>query len=1189
MIKLKTFTAACAMLGTMFADAAETSKPLPDAKLSIGDLRVEHRASPVGIDTRNPRFSWQMHGSANGLRQTAYQIQVARSADNLEGAGKALAWDSGWVTSDQSHLVAYAGEGLQSSTPYYWRMRVRDEKGNVSSWSKTARWVTGMMDADRELGLTWIGFDQRFSGMPQGADWFDLGQAKWICHPGIEAGSQKTVNFYRKSFTLPEDAVRVVMGMEANFAAQFFLNGVELFQGGRFDRVPSYLDITPWVRRGLNQVAFRVNQCDLREHSGLIASFRIERKNGEIVRLFTDETWESTAKAINLWRMAGQADDGWGAVKVLGKPGDPNTTGRGKSRDPKDAGNPKLFSPLFDDKVFLPPPVCLRKEIDLAKPVRFAVFHGSAQGLYDLHVNGRQMTPSGFQPGWTQFDRRMSYVSTDVTDALKPGRNAIGAVLADGWYRGNLLWQGREGFGTRLRFLGQLDVEYTDGSRATFRTDPSWKAAFGPTLQSDIMQGEVYDARREQDGWDKPGFDDRSWIPVDSTVRGCEYNPALVADVLASVKELVSKGKPVVTVIGLNKGVDPAPKIAKTFRITYRHNGRDVTEKLGEGKVWKAPEGVKANDISKAILGSLKGTFDYIQRAHLTEPVRPEAEIVPTAITEPKPGIYVFDFGQNFAGWARLKVSGKPGQQIYMRFAEDLNPDGTIYTDNLRGINPADLYICRGKGQETWQPRFTYHGFRYVQILGLTEKPGKAALTGIVAHSGGPITSTFASASPMLDRLYKNVTWSQRSNYFEVMTDCPQRDERFGWTGDAHFFLPSSAYNQNGASFFRKWFQDCLDSQGANGNTGCGCPNASPIYGSGGTGATLDWTAAIVINPWIIWQHYGDAQPIIENYDALRKYMSLWQNYVDDVDANRDKKKGGLAGSFVGDWCSLQKGVSGPLLGRAFAYDMSVKMADFARLSGHGDDVRTFTDLANRLRATVISKHIAPDGTVSGNTQTGYAQVVRYHLFEPAQEQLLREKFHARMAADAFGVQTGFNGTGKLLPALCAIGLEKDAGSTILNEQFPGWGKMVKLGATTIWEHWDGKSADGTWQNPSMNSFNHYTFGGCGEWMMGWLVGLRAETPGFKTVRVEPTIIPNLTWVSGSIVSPYGTVSNRWERQNGRITMRLAIPPNSNARVILPSSAKDATLQGKALGTAPVNGHPEATVGSGTHEFMWRE
>jgi alpha-L-rhamnosidase len=1042
---------------------------------------VESRVSPVGLDSAKPRFSWRLQGSATGLRQTAYQIEVSRPGNK----GNDIVWDSGWVESDQSHLVPYAGTALVSSTPYSWRVRVKNEAGTISPWSEMHRWVTGLLDASTELKADWIGYDATHPDAPVGNEWFDIAKASWIAHPAIQKGKDSIAN-YRTTLELPVNLKRVMIGMEGNFSAQVFVNGIELLQGGRLTAVASYLDITPWVREGANQIAVRLNQAEPRDHSGLIASIRIEKADGSVSHAFTGETWEATLKPVDLWKPT-ESKEGWVPVKILGKPGD---------IDPAEKEDAKLTMPTFGNKLFSPPAIYLRKEINLTKPLRFAVFHGTAQGLYDLHANGKRLTPTGMQPGWTQFDAHLSYVSTDVTAALRSGPNAIGAVLADGWFRGNLLWFGRERFGAKTRFSGQLEVEYTDGSRESFATDSTWKASFGPIQQSDILNGEIYDARLEQAGWDQPGFADQKWSPVDTTPRS---------------------GNP------------------------------------------------------------LK------QRAHPTAPVAVEQELKPVSIKEYKPGIYVIDFGQNFAGWTRLKVKGKSGQVIYQRFAEELYPDGSIYTANLRGANPADRYICKGDGLEVWEPRFTYHGFRYVQIKGLTEKPTPDTLIGIVAHSGGPITSTFESSSPMLNRLYQNIQWSQRSNYFETMTDCPQRDERYGWVGDAWFFMATSAYNQNGASFFTKWFLDCVDTQNPKtGNISNGAPGNKPGAGN----SQMDWSAAMMVAPWTIWQRYGDSQPIRDNYAALRLYMTQWEKFAKQVNEFEAKGKGQTPYKIIGDWVSIEKGTTREFIGRVLGYLLSKQMADFAEIVGKPEDIRTFTDLAAHFRGEIISKHIAEDGTVTGDTQAAYAYVTRYSLHTPEKGPLLRKKFQERITTDKHGVRTGFHGTGNLLQGLSAIGLPEEAGKNLLNEEFPSWGCMVKRGATTIWEHWDSKNADGSFRSPKMNSFNHYTFGGCGEWMMGYLVGLRNDSPGFKTVRVEPTTISGLDHAAGSFESPYGRISNRWERKNGRITMHLTLPPNCTGLVVLPGTVKGVTKEGKALTTPPTD---PIKVASGTHHFTWTE
>ncbi|MDA7881962.1 family 78 glycoside hydrolase catalytic domain [Akkermansiaceae bacterium] len=1027
--------------------------------LSLENLRVEHRTEPVGIDLAQPRFSWQIIGDTQGLRQTAYQLKVT--------SGTQAVWDTDWVQSDQSLLVKYEGKALLSSTPYHWQVRIKYQTGTSSPWSKPARWVTGLLDPKKELTADWIGFDQPSPDQPDFSNWFQIEQAHWICHPKQKA-KDRSIAHYRTEFNFPKNATKLQIGIEMEYVGQVSLNGIELFQAGRLT-VPSYFDLTPWVQVGKNTLVIRVNSNKGREQFGLIAELRTENADGTVTRKFTDGTWETTFDKIDAWSSE-KPKAKWVPVRVLGKPGEKNPTGLGKD---------SLFLPKFKASVFMPPLAMLRKEIELTKPVRFAVFHGTAKGLYDLHVNGKAVTPTGFQPGWTQYEKQTNYVSTDLTDSLKPGKNVLGAVLADGWYRGHLLWSGRERFGDKLRFSGQLEVEYEDGTRATFATDKTWKASYGPTLQSDILMGEIYDARLAQPGWSQPDFDDRAWKPV--------------------------------------------------------------------------------------VVDQRDGNSQMIQRAHPTESVRPEMELSPKAITEPKPGVYVFDFGQNFAGWTRLRISGEPGQHIYLRFGEDLNTDGTIFTDNLRSINPADLYICHGVGVEIWEPRFTYHGFRYVQIVGLKQKPTQETLTGIVAHSGGPITSSFSSSSPMLDRLYQNVQWSQRSNYFETMTDCPQRDERYGWTGDAHFFMGSSAYNQNGTSFFNKWFQDCLATQKPkSGNISNGAPGNKPGAGNG----SLDWSAAMIITPWMIWNRFGDTQPILENYDALRLYMTQWEALPDKMaPSGKGSKKDSY--KIIGDWVSLEKGTTKEFIGRVMGYQLSKQMVDFATLKGNQKDLETFTALAGRYRSEIIAKHIDKNGKVTGDTQCAYAYVARLGLYEPHQKTRIREQFRRRMEADQFTVQTGFHGTPNLLQGLTKIGLNSEAGKVIMNERSPSWGAMVNRGATTIWERWEGKNADGTFSKEAMNSFNHYTFGGCGEWMMGYLTGLRPDSPGFKTILVKPTVIPQLDHVTGSFETPYGTVSNQWKREGENILMELIVPPNSSARVVLPTGEKK--------------------VGSGTHHFEWKE
>jgi alpha-L-rhamnosidase len=379
-----------------------------------------------------------------------------------------------------------------------------------------------------------------------------------------------------------------------------------------------------------------------------------------------------------------------------------------------------------------------------------------------------------------------------------------------------------------------------------------------------------------------------------------------------------------------------------------------------------------------------------------------------------------------------------------------------------------------------------------------------------------------------------------------------------------------------------KWFQDCVDTQNdKNGNIS----NGAPGYKPGGGDAQLDWSAAMMITPNAIWQSFGDAQPIFQHYDALRRYMTQWEKLIGQInDFEAKDKKGASPYKIIGDWVALEKGTTREFIGKVMGYIISKQMIDFATITKHTTDVATFTNLAAQYKASIIAKNIQPNGIVDANTQCAYAYVARYGLYNAEQKELIKQQFKNRIIADNYSVLTGFHGTGNLLQGLTTIGLVNEASKIITNEKSPSWGGMVKRGATTIWERWDGKDDDGNFFSPYMNSFNHYTFGGCGEWMMGFLVGLQVQEAGFKTIRVEPTIIPDLNWVSGSFQSPYGTISNKWERKDGKITMSTSIPSNTTALIVFPQNSKKIMLNNKSI-VIPKTG---LTIGSGNYQFSWQ-
>ena len=1024
---------------------------------AVGNLKVEFRANPVGLDRGAPRFSWELWGERRGLRQAAYRVLVADSREDLD-AERASVWDSGRVESSSSHLVPYSGKPLRSNHSYFWKVRVWDEAGQASQWSEPAFWTSGLLDSAQEWQAEWIGYDAPAPGALDSGSAFQIQAAQWIWTS--EGGKPKkgAVGYFWKTLQLKRASVRrAIIGVTADFSLQLFINGREVFQGGR--RKLQYLDLTQWLQDGQNTVGARVLHCGPGDAPGLLASLRIEKVDGTVEFVPTDATWQGSAGPVDFWNAAECKSRAWEPVKAV-----PFSTGE----------------KVATEKCWMPPATYVRKEFHPKMPVRSAILHASAQGLFDVYFNGKILGEERFKPGWTNYAMRRNYVTYDLTGQIRNGANALGAVVGDGWFRGNIAWFGRERFGNATRFAAQLHLLYEDGSTEVLKTGSDWKAAFGPIQQTDNLMGEVYDARLEMPGWSAPGFDDAQWQPV---------------------------------AVGLS-----------------------------------APPSGPSQKEQKPV---------FVMQSAPMEMIRPMQEFKPVKITEPRPGVFVFDFGQNFAGWARLRVQGKSGDSVNIRFAEVLKPDGTIYTDNLRSVNPADTYFLKGGGVETWEPRFTYHGFRFAQVVGLAGKPDMQTLTGIAAHSAGPITSTFETSSDLLNQLYRNISWAQRSNYFEAPTDCPQRDERLGWVGDAHFFIKSATYNQDGGPFFEKWLQDLMDVQllsPADPRDG-DISNLAPatLSTTRGGACHMDWSAAMMIAPYQVWQVYGDDQRLREIYPRLQRYMGFVERTIADMDAGKDGPKD-LGGNFVGDWCTVGPQTPKTVIGRAYAVYLADMMAEVARVCGQPNDAEHYRAFAAQTRERFVEKSVSSEGKVEGETQAGYALALRFGLVPPEKRQKVLGRFEELLKKDGYHIKTGFIGTGHLLPALTLMGRSDLAYRIIQTRSYPSWGFMIDNGATSIWEHWDGFKPPGEFFNAYMNSFNHYTFGSCGEWMFRSVLGIETAEPGFKKLHMEPEIAGELTFAKGSFHSVYGPVTAGWERKEDITSYSVGIPPNTTAEILLPVS-----------------------------------
>jgi len=715
------------------------------------------------------------------------------------------------------------------------------------------------------------------------------------------------------------------------------------------------------------------------------------------------------------------------------------------------------------NKLFLPPPPYLRKAFSVDSPVKRAVVYASALGLYELHINGKRVGEDYFTPGWTDYPTRVYYQTYEMTDLIKKGGNAIGAILADGWYAGYLgFGRKREHYGSEPRLLVQLEIEYADGHIQTVVTDRTWKARYGPLLESDFLMGEIYNARKEMPGWDTSSFDDSGWDAV------------------------------------------------------------TVIDKI-EGQVQSYP-GVTVKKI---------------------------LEIKPKKLTEPEKGVYVFDMGQNFAGWVRLKVSGEVGTEVVLRFAEMLNPDGTIYTTNLRAARCTDTYILKGTGQEIWEPRFTYHGFRYVEVTGYPGRPGFDAITGVVLHSDTPVVGSFECSNPMVNQLYSNIVWSQRGNFIEVPTDCPQRDERMGWTGDAQIFIRTATYNMDVAAFFTKWLVDLEDAQSTEG----AFPDVAPRKVAMGDG-TAAWGDAGVICPWTIYQVYGDKRVIERHYESMKK----WIVYL-------KKNSTGLLrpAKGYGDWVSIGSDTPKDVISTAyFAYSTRL-VSKVAAVLGKDDEAGKYEKLFEQIKDAFNNAYVSEDGRIKGETQTCYLLGLYFDLLpedkrEPATRHLIED-----LREKDWHLSTGFVGLSYLVPTLTETGHLDIAYRLLNNDTFPSWGYSIKNGATTIWERWDGWTEEKGFQTPGMNSFNHYAFGSVGRWLFGTVAGIETDGPGYKKIIIRPMPGGGIDYAKASYKSIHGEIVSDWRIKGSTFTLNVTIPANTTAIVyVTADDIENVTVGGRA-------------------------
>lgn len=545
--------------------------------------------------------------------------------------------------------------------------------------------------------------------------------------------------------------------------------------------------------------------------------------------------------------------------------------------------------------------------------------------------------------------------------------------------------------------------------------------------------------------------------------------------------------------------------------------------------------------------------------AQRSEPVRIIETIKPISVRKSPLGTWIYDLGQNIAGWVRLTVNGPAGTRITLRHGERLNPDGTLYTENLRRAKATDIYILSGRGQEVWQPHFTFHGFQYVELAGLDEQPPDGTLIGCVVHSAMPHAGRFECSHPGINRLWLNILWSQKDNFLSVPTDCPQRDERLGWTGDAQVFSRTASYNMDVAAFFTKWMIDVEDAQTPEGifpDTAPRLREETNFVGLDGLGGAAGWADAGIIIPYLLWRVYDDTRIIERHYDA----MAAWLEYIQRTNPNGIRCN--ELGNNYGDWLCIPSDTTfrtqspmKTLLATAYWADDAAKMSKMAKAIGRRQDAVRFQAVFEYVRRAFQKEFLLENGRLSVNTQTAYLLAIAFDLLPPQARVQAAEHLIENIKNCGWHLSTGFIGVSHLNPVLTAIGRADAAWRLLLNEDYPSWLYPVLHGATTIWERWNGWTEAEGFFNPQMNSFNHYSLGSVGEWLFRCAAGIELDPRinGFKKILFRPFPGGGLTYAGADYHSIYGLIKSWWQRNGDILIYDITVPANASGRVYLPS------------------------------------
>lgn len=1139
-------------------------------------LRIEYEDTPLCVENERPIFSWYLEAPERSCFQLSYRLIVTT-------CGGAALWDSGEVESRRM-TAEYGGTPIPPEMACIAALTVRDNFGRGAE--ATAIFRTGLFAAGFDdpawAGAQWIGTGTR-DLRADALFVYDLSCALTLTEtdaagiifgaddPRLMDGNKNILGVCAAPgeswFYLRLDASPLNQGEPAR--AEICRVG---YTAADSAEVPLHVLPVPTEllhadnRRREHRLQIR---CINSMADVYLDGVQLNPRPADVMPFASGALNLSPREGGNdftcfgaLCRIGVRAETGSAmfrdlAVRNLRKPG---STLWQTFETAEAVKGERRFDPTLDGMPML------RREFD-AQDISRAYLTITARGVYEAYINGQKAGGDWLAPGLTQYTKTHMYQVYDVTNLLREGRNAIGVALGEGWWSGPISFAGENNnyFGDIQSVIAKLSIEKADGSRAIIVTDETWQASIqGPIRHASIFQGQVCDARLVKRGWAEPGYQE----------------------------------------------------------------------------VWGAAKRIDLSE-ENAALGMIPGPFGPQDMNHAPDACRGQigsgvtcVEKLPAiAVTEPRPGVFVYDFGQNIAGVPEIAFPAAGDKHATLRYAEVLYPElpeyaaqrGMIMVENLRAAHVTDeVYL--GDAPYLFRPQFTFHGFRYMELTGLDAPLPLDAVSALALSSAGRLTADYQTSDSSVNRLFQNICWSLRDNFLSIPTDCPQRNERMGWSGDLSVFSRTAVYLTDAAAFLRRHMAAMRDLQREDGMF----PDIAPV--GGGFGGIL-WGSAGMTVPWEAYLQYGDKRILEENYAAMARY-------IDFLNARIDPDAGLQTAGELGDWLGPQNGKTenGLLWMAQYIFDLQI-MARTAELLGKPEaaSYRTRWEEARRRFAevyldpetgeTVYSSEEAahgnrmffepvdrtkplppkaPGGAYLMDTQTSYCtplmlDCVEDNLLGQVKKNLIRACTRANTddhgdLRPPYSLMTGFIGTAWILPALTMAGRDDAAYQMLANRHFPSWLYPVEQGATTIWERLDSFTVEnGFGGHNSMNSFNHYSFGAVGQWLISRSLGIARDEPGFSRFILcpAPDRTGALTEAAGWYLSPSGKIKSAWKAVPGGWEYSFTVPANTDCLLKLPGNPEAAILEaGDAVGVMALgysDGVHQFRLESGTYRFTVTE